>query len=30
VFGGILMGTMIFMRKGLVPSLAALVTRWRR
>jgi branched-chain amino acid transport system permease protein len=30
VFGGILMGTMIFMRKGLVPTLAALVTRWRR
>ncbi len=30
VFGGILMGTMIFMRKGLVPSLAALAARWRR
>jgi branched-chain amino acid transport system permease protein len=30
VFGAILMGTMIFMRKGLVPCLAALATRWRR
>jgi branched-chain amino acid transport system permease protein len=30
VFGGILMGTMIFMRKGLVPSLAGLFARWRR
>jgi branched-chain amino acid transport system permease protein len=30
VFGAILMGTMIFMRKGLVPSLAALAARWRR
>jgi branched-chain amino acid transport system permease protein len=27
LFGGLLMGTMIFMPKGLVPSLAAL---WRR
>jgi len=29
-FGAILMGTMIFMRKGLVPTLAALARGWRR
>jgi branched-chain amino acid transport system permease protein len=29
-FGAILMGTMIFMRKGLVPSLAELIRGWRR
>lgn len=29
-FGAILMGTMIFMRKGLVPSLIDLAKRWRR
>jgi len=30
VFGAILIGTMIFMRKGLVPTLAGLARRWRR
>ena len=29
IFGVILIGTMIFMRRGLVPSLAALFHRWR-
>jgi len=27
IFGGVLMGMMIFMRKGLVPSLAEFIRR---
>ena len=30
VFGGLLIGTMIFLPRGVVPSLAALWQRWRR
>ncbi|MGQ3028504.1 MAG: branched-chain amino acid ABC transporter permease, partial [Ferrovibrionaceae bacterium] len=30
VLGAILVGTMIFLPKGLVPSLGALIRRWRR
>lgn len=30
VFGGLLMATMIFLPRGIVPSLAALWQRWRR